>query len=149
MRLQVFFWTILFSSLSFILSLKILEVFSFIKYSPIGWAKYWYIFSGSHALVKWFILWVFLLIIIAMLFGLGQLVKKLRMDFVALLLSILIVWWIEWSVQKTIYIHTFSVPLAVVIAIHLLWILETASYHAKIKNLDTRNKLPDSSNVLK
>ncbi|WP_102691379.1 hypothetical protein [Rummeliibacillus pycnus] len=149
MRLKVFFWTILCSSLTFILSLKILKTFSFMKFSPTGWTKKYHVFSDSHILVKWFILWILILAIAGILFTLAELLKKVRTDFMSLVIAVIIVWGIEWSVQKTIYIHKFSIPLAVVIAIHLLWILETASYHARIRSLVSRNKLSNSSNVLK
>ncbi|MFJ8262106.1 hypothetical protein ACIQ4I_09150 [Rummeliibacillus sp. NPDC094406] len=149
MRLRVFFWTIFCSSITCILSLKLLKTFSFMKFSPIGWTKKYHVFSDSHVLVKWFMLWVLLLAIASILFALGELLKKIRMDMMSLVVAVIIVWGIEWSVQKTVYIHKFSVPLAVIVAIHLLWIFETASYHAKIRNLDSRNKLPNSSNVLK
>ncbi|MGX9135238.1 hypothetical protein ACWV26_12830 [Rummeliibacillus sp. JY-2-4R] len=149
MRLQTFFWTILCSSITFTLSLKILEVFKFMKFSPIGWTKKWHVFSGSHTVVKWFILWIIIIIIAAILFGMAELLKKARMDFLSLVFAIVIVWLIEWSVQKTFYIHKFSIPLATVIAIHLLWIFQTAAYHAKVRSLDSQNTLPDSSNVLK
>lgn len=119
------------------------------KFSPIGWTKKYHVFSDSHVLVKWFILWVFLVAIAAILYGMAKLLKMVRMDFMSLVVAVMIVWGIEWSVQNTIYIHKFSIPLAVVIALHLLWIFETASYHAKIRSLDSRNKLPNSSNVLK
>lgn len=144
MRINVYLWTVLFSSLTFILSLKILDWFSFMKLSPIGWAKKWHIFSDSHSLVKWFILWIFVVIIAAVLFAIAELLKKVRMDIVAIFLAIVIVWLIEWSVQHTFYIRHFSIPLAVVIGLHLLWIFETATYHAKMRNLESRNKLPQS-----
>ena len=144
MRLQVYFWTVLCSSITFLISLKLLKVFSFIKYSPIGWTKKMHVFQDSEPLVKWFMLWIAVIVILTLLFALGEWLKKIRIDFVAVFFSVAIVWLIEWSIQKTPYIHKFSIPLAVIIAIHLLWILETAVYHAKVRSLDARNKLPNS-----
>lgn len=145
MRIQVYLWTILSSSLTFLLSLKILQVFKFIKYSPIGWTQKLHVFDDSHPLVKWFILWIVVIIMITIFFTLGELLKKVRMDFVAILIAVVIVWMLEWFVQKTPNIHRFSIPLGVIIAIHLLWILETASFHAKVRSLGSRNKLPNSN----
>jgi len=119
------------------------------RFSPIGWSKKYHVFSDSHVFVKWFILWIIILAIAGILYAFAELLKKIRTDFMSLILAVVFVWGIEWSVQKTIYIHKFSIPLAVVIAIHLLWILETASYHARIRSLVSRNKLSNTSNVLK
>lgn len=127
------------------LSLKILQVFKFVKYSPIGWTKSLDVFDHSHPLVKWLVLWIGVMVIIAILFALGEFLKNVRMSLVAILLAVLIVWLIEWYIQKTPNIHKFSTPLGVMIAIHLLWILETASYHGKIRSLDSRNKLSKSN----
>lgn len=144
LRFYVYLWTILSSSLTFLLSLKILHVFKFIKFSPIGWAENLNVFDHAHPLVKWFILWIFIMVVIAILFALGEFMKNIKMNFMAILLAVLFVWLIEWYMQKTPNIHKFSIPLGVMIAIHLLWILETASYHGKLRSLDSRNKLPKS-----
>lgn len=141
----MYLWTILSSSLTFLLSLKILHVFKFIKFSPIGWAENLNVYDHAHPLVKWFILWVFVMVMIALLFALGELMKNIKMNLTSVLLAVFFVWLIEWYMQKTPNIHKFSIPLGVIIAIHLLWILETASYHAKVRSLDSRSKLPNSN----
>ena len=69
---KTFFYTSLFSALFMALSLRFLQLFTFIEWSPIGWADKWPEVDSSHSSIKWVLLFLGLFIIFAILYILSS-----------------------------------------------------------------------------
>ncbi|MGE7623686.1 hypothetical protein ACQKMD_11640 [Viridibacillus sp. NPDC096237] len=148
MKIHVLFWTSVLSAISFTFCLRFLKLFSIIHWSPIGWSKRWHLFSGHTPLFKWTTLAIMLFVLAIIIFYLSQLCIAIRADIAAIGLSIIMLFGLQWWMFGTVELKKVSIPIFVIIAMHLRFIVETAMYHKKAKSLDSRSKMPYNTDVV-
>lgn len=133
---QTFVYTTLFSALFMILSLKFMQLFSFIKWSPIGWEKKFPLFSTFHFTVKWGILFVALLIIFAVIYMIVSHLTSIPPALTAIFISVLGIIALEWFISEPKspmeVMTSISIPLLSVTAIVLRFIVGTAVFYKEI-----------------
>src|SRR4051812_44161608 len=99
MRNSVLFWTAFTSSLFIVLCLKFFRVFKFVKWNPLGWSKKYQLFAESPGIIKWALLFLFILVVIIILYFISIATKELRPDIVSFMIGLVIVLLIEWMIQ--------------------------------------------------
>lgn len=133
---KTFAYTTLFSSLFMVFMLKFLHLFSFIKWSPIGWEKKWSAFSSVHDLVKWAILFLLLILVFAALYILTSFLESVSPAVLAIVISVIGMIAVEWLISepKTPFevIQSMSIPLLSVTAITLRFIAGTAIFFKEL-----------------
>ncbi|AOV07828.1 hypothetical protein [Sporosarcina ureilytica] len=133
---RTFFLTSFFSAIFMVISLKILELFDFIKWSPIGWAKNWSAFSAIHYTIKWGMLFIALFIVFAVLYILISFLDSIPPSIPAIIISILgiivLEWFINHSTTPWATIQSISIPLLSVTAIVLRFIAGTAIFNKEL-----------------
>ncbi|MBK3494023.1 hypothetical protein JFL43_03940 [Viridibacillus sp. YIM B01967] len=149
MKIHVLMWTSILSAVSFTVCLRLLQLFSIIHWSPIGWSKKWQLFSGHIPLFKWMMLAVMLLIVAMVLFFLSEFCTAIRADLASFVLSIVVLVLLEWWMSGTVELKKLSIPIFVLLATHLRFIMETSMYHKKAENLDSRSKMPYNTGEVK
>ncbi|MDN4607793.1 hypothetical protein [Sporosarcina highlanderae] len=128
-------WTSFFAALFTLISLKFLQFFNFIKWSPVGWAKKWLIFGSKNEYSKWVLLFIILLIV----FGIFYLVSKLTVNIspaiTALVISVICAVALEWVIYSpsTLWegIKSISIPFFSIIAVVSRFVTGTAVYEVK------------------
>lgn len=133
---QIFAYTTLFAALFTALSLKFLHIFSFIEWSPIGWAKKWGAFSTLHFTVKWGIFFIALLLIFAVIYMMMSFLDSISPAVLAIFFTIIGVIAIEWLISEpkspTEVLKSLSIPFLSVIAIVLRFIAGTAIFQKEL-----------------
>lgn len=133
---QTFVYTTLFSALFMSISLKFMQLFSFIKWSPIGWAKKWDLFATAHFAVKWGILFLVLVIIFAILYMMVSFFDSIPAALTALFISVIGIIAVEWFISESKspeeLFKSISIPLLSVTAIVLRFIVGTAVFHREL-----------------
>lgn len=133
---KTFVYTTLFSALFMTLSLKFMELFSFIKWSPIGWAEKAALFSPFHFTVKWGILFLVLVIIFAVIYIIMSFLDSIPPALSALFLGVIAIIAVEWFISEPKspieVIKSISVPLLSITAIVLRFIAGTAVFHREL-----------------
>lgn len=139
---QTFAWTALVSAFITALSLRFLQLFHFISWSPIGWAKKWQLFTTSHTLTKWLLLFVSLVLVYALVYLVVSFTTSIPPSITALLIGIVAVFAIEWSIEspKTPMsaIRSISIPFFTVMAIVLRFVTGTAVFMKKLSDEHTK-----------
>lgn len=133
---RIFFLTTLFSAIFMINTLKFMELFGFIKWSPIGWAKNWSLFTTTHYTVKWGLLFIALFVIFAVLYILISFLSSIPPSVPAIIISVLGIILLEWFINSATTpwetVKSISIPLLAVTAIVLRFISGTAVFHKEL-----------------
>ncbi|WP_172369237.1 hypothetical protein [Sporosarcina jiandibaonis] len=133
---KTFLYTSLFAALFTTLSLRFLELFSFINWSPIGWTERWPEVDSYHYSIKWFLLFIGLFIIFAILYILCSFSSAIPPSLSAIVIGVIGVIIVEWFINepKSLldFFNTFSYPFAAIIAITLRFITGTATFMRKV-----------------
>lgn len=133
---QTFFYTSLVAALFMALSLKMMELFSFIKWSPVGFLKNESFFPKLHFTVQWGILFVILCIIFAIFYIVFFFLASIPPAVPAILFSIIGVLLIEWFIDSARTpvetMQSLSVPFLSIVAITLRFISGTASFNKEL-----------------
>lgn len=133
---RTLFYTSLVAALFMVLSLKFMELFSFIKWSPVGFLKNESIFPKMHFTIQWGILFVILLIVFTLIYILLYLLATIPPAVSAIILSIIGVLLIEWFVNgertPAEMIQAVSIPFLSTVAIILRFISGTASFNKEL-----------------
>lgn len=133
---KTFVFTSIFAALFMVISLKFLHIFKFIKWSPVSWSKKWHVFASDHFSLKWLLLFLGLVVILAVLYLLVSFLDSIPPSISALSLSVISIILIEWligepeSLVKTL--RSISVPLFAIIAIVLRFVTGTAVFMRKL-----------------
>lgn len=134
-------WTTIIAALFTTGALKFLHFFSFIKWSPIGWGEKWLLFGSSNELWKWAILFIVLLIVFGLFYGLSRAAANIPPAVTALSVSIIAAVAIEWIIYSpetfSEGIRKLSIPFFSIIAIVTRFITGTAVYMKKSFNRQT------------
>lgn len=142
---KTFMYTSIVSALFMALSLKFLQLFDFIKWSPIGWFKKWQVLPAAHYSIKWFFLIVVLAILFAIAYLIISLVESIPPSVSALIFTIVTIITLEWMISepKTPIeaIRAISIPLLSITAIVFRFISGTAVYMRKLSR-NEGNELP-------
>lgn len=133
---QTLVYTTLFSALFMILSLKFMELFSFIKWSPIGWAEKSAYFEPLHFTIKWGMLFIGLMAIFAVIYIIISFLDSIPPAVSALFISILGIVVLEWFISEPKtpieVIKSVSLPLLAITAIVLRFIAGTAVFYKEL-----------------
>jgi hypothetical protein len=133
---KTFLYTSLFAALFTTLSLKFLQMFSFIKWSPIGWADKWPQVDLYHYSIKWTLLFIGLFIIFAILYILSSFLVAIPPSLSAIIIGIIGVIIVEWIISEPKSLqslfNTISYPFLATIAITLRFITGTATFMRKV-----------------
>ena len=133
---QTFVYTAVFSALFMVLSLMFMELFSFIKWSPIGWAERSAYFEPLHFTIKWGMLFLGLMAIFAVIYILTSFLDSIPPGVSALFIGIIGLIALEWFISEpkspVEVITSISIPLLATTAIVLRFIAGTAVYHKEL-----------------
>jgi hypothetical protein len=129
-------WTAFFGALFTVLSLKFLQLFNFISWSPVGWAKKDLLFSSTSITIQWVLLFFMLLVVYAILYFAVSFTTTIPPSLTALIIGVIGVFAIEWTIgsPKTPIdaIKSVSIPFLSIIAIVLRFITGTAVFMKKL-----------------
>ena len=115
--------------------LKLLELFNFIKWSPIGYAENFDSLSSIKDYLKWGILFIGLWCFCILLYYISLIFLKIPVSISSLVLGIILAIVMEWifldkiSVSKTI--KHISIPFVCVVVMLLRFLMESAIFHAQ------------------
>lgn len=133
---KTFFYTSLFSALFTTLSLRFLQLFTFIEWSPIGWTDKWPEVDSSHSSIKWVLLFLGLFIIFAILYILSSFLDAIPPSLSAIIIGVIGIIILEWFISEprslTAVFRNISYPFLAIIAITLRFITGTAVFMRKI-----------------
>lgn len=128
-------WTSIIAALFTTGALKFLHFFNFIKWSPVGWGKKWLLFGSNDEGWKWAILFIILLIVFGLFYGLSRATMNIPPSITAITVSIIAVVAIEWIIYSpqtfTEGVKKLSIPFFSIIAIVSRFITGTAVYMKK------------------
>lgn len=130
---RTFFYTSFFSTIIMLLSLKFMELFSFINWSPIGWGENTFVLPAMHFTVKWGLLSIALFIVFMLLYMIMFYLHAIPPAISAIFFTILLVFLVEWIISEAKtpleMIQSISIPLLAVTAIILRFISGTAVFY--------------------
>lgn len=133
---KTFVYTSIFSAIFMTLSLSFMQLFNFIKWSPVGWAKKWSLLSSAHYSIKWLLLFLAMVIIFAVFYILFSFLDAIPPAVLALSFGMVGIIVLEWFISEPKtpigVIKSISVPLAAITAIVLRFISGTAVFMRKI-----------------
>lgn len=135
------------------LALKGLSFFQMVKWKPISFIKKSYLFEGSATFIHWSVLIFILFVMATLLYVLTQYLYFMPAWFLSLTLGLILAVLIEWKIynlpSELISFKKLSIPFIVIVIGFTHFIIETAIFHKKARNLESRNKLPYKSGVIK
>ena len=118
------------------LSLSMMDLFDFIKWSPVGWTKEWGLLSSAHVSVKWGVLFLSLFVIFAIIYIVTSFLDAISPAVLAIIIGVVGIIVLEWFISGPIspidLIKSISVPLLAITAIALRFITGTAVFMRKI-----------------
>lgn len=133
---QTLFYTSLVAALFMVFSLKFMELFSFIKWSPVGFLKNETVFPKMHFIIQWMILFILLFLVFFVLYILLYYLVAMPPSIPAIILSVLGVFLIEWLIdgERTMseMIQGISIPLLSTVLIILRFLSGTASHYKEL-----------------
>ncbi|MEO4052424.1 hypothetical protein [Solibacillus sp. CAU 1738] len=132
-------------------SLKILHYFSLIDWHPVGFTKKWDI--AENAFSSWMILILLLFIGSLILYLLMQYSWKVPAFLTSLVIGVAIAIVAEWIIYdlpaENESFQELSIPFIIIVVITCRFIIETAKFHYRTKNVDSRNKLMYKDSMIK
>lgn len=133
---QTFVYTSLFAALFMVLSLKFLELFSFIKWSPVGFLKNESLLPKMHFTIQWGVLFIILCVVFAIFYIIFSFLSSIPPAVPAILFSVMGVLLIEWFIDSARTpvetLQSLSIPFLSIIAITLRFISGTASFYKEL-----------------
>jgi hypothetical protein len=118
------------------ISLMLLKLFNFIKWSPVGWTKRWSLFEKAHVSEKWIVLFVALLLLFFIFYAGISFLHQIPPTITSLLTATLAVLLIEWLIHFTKspmeIFKSISVPFFVVTTMIVRFIVGTAVFMKKL-----------------
>ena len=133
---QTLLWTALVGAFFTTIALKFLQLFNFISWSPVGWAKKWHLFGSAHFTIKWALLFVALTCLFAILYFAVSFTTSIPPSVTAIILGLIVVFAVEWTIgsPKTpiAAIKSISLPYLALMAIVFRFITGTAVYMKKL-----------------
>jgi hypothetical protein len=131
-------WTALVGAFFTTIALKFMQLFNFISWSPIGWAKEWQLFAYVHFTIKWALLFVALVLLYAIVYFAVSFTTSIPPSITALIIGIIVVFTVEWTIgsPKTplAAIKSISLPYFALMAIVFRFITGTAVFMKKLSD---------------
>lgn len=130
-------WTAVMAAVLSIISLKFLQVFKFIKWSPIGWTKKLHMLTTFPGWLKWVLLGVICFLLFFILYFIARLTFKIPPTVSSLIVTIIVIIFIEWMIHvkadltMTQFIKKISIPFACLFAMIFRFVIETSVYMKK------------------
>ena len=132
-------------------SMKLLSVFSFIKWSPVGYTKKLGILEHNHWFVKWLFLLIVIFIIILIFYFIMQYVQMVPAFVTSLIIGGIFALLCEWVIfdlpAELSSFKKLSIPFMVTVIITARFVFDTAMFHYNA-HLE-RNRLPYKDSVIK
>ncbi|MFJ8066703.1 hypothetical protein ACIQYS_19090 [Psychrobacillus sp. NPDC096426] len=122
-----------------IIMFKILDLFHFIKWNPVGFSNTFQALKDSNAFIKWGILFIIVWAASIVLYYISLLFMKIPVAITSIVLGLLIAFALEWiildahSIEKTI--KKMSIPFVCIIILSTRFLMESAIFHAQDKPL--------------
>lgn len=133
---RTFFYTTLFSTITMLISLKFLELFSFIQWSPIGWGQESSVMPTMHFTVKWGLLSIALFVVFMLLYIVMFYLHAIPPAISAIFFTVLLVFSVEWVISEAKtpmeLLQAISIPLLATTAIILRFISGTAVFYYEL-----------------
>ncbi|WP_339250512.1 hypothetical protein NSQ43_12055 [Sporosarcina sp. FSL W8-0480] len=131
-------WTTFFAALFTLFSLKFLHFFNFIKWSPVGWTDKVLLFGTKNEAPKYTFLFVILIIIFAIFYGVSKLTVGIHPAVTAFVISVICAIAIEWVIfsptSLSAGVKSISIPFFSIIAVVSIFVTGTAVYEVKSSN---------------
>lgn len=138
------------ASLFLTFSLKMMSIFKFIKWNPIGFTKDLFILEDSHALVQWIFLGILIFVFTFILYMIMQFVELVPAFLTSLILGAMIALIIEWMIfdlpAELSSFKKLSIPFMVIIVMAARFVFETAVFHYKASK--EQNQLPYKDSMI-
>lgn len=133
---KTFILTSIFAAMFMTLSLSFMQLFDFIKWSPVGWTKTWNLFSTAHFSVKWAVLFLALVVIFAILYVATSYLDSIPPGVSAIFLGVVGVIAIEWMISEPKSLldlaKSVSIPFLAITAIVLRFMTGTSVFMRKL-----------------
>lgn len=133
---RTFFLTSIFASGFMLISLMFMSLFSFIKWSPVGFLKKETLFPTLHFVVQWGILFFILFFMFSFFYILLYYLHSIPPALSAIIISIIAVVVVEWLVDSErtamALLQSISIPLLSVVAIVFRFIAGTAVFYKEL-----------------
>lgn len=143
-------YTSIAASLFLTFSLKMLSIFKFIKWNPIGFTKNLFILEDSHPLIQWLFLVFIIFVVTFILYIIMQFVELVPAFLTSLILGAIIALVIEWIIfdlpAELSSFKKLSIPFMVIIVMTARFVFETAVFHYKASKEE--NKLPYNDSMI-
>lgn len=131
-------WTALVGAFFTTIALKFMQLFYFINWSPVGWAKKWQLFASAHFTIKWALLFVALVLLYAIVYFAVSFTTSIPPSITALIIGIIVVFTVEWTIgsPKTPLdaIKSISLPYFALMAVVFRFITGTAVFMKKLSD---------------
>lgn len=149
--LYLAFITSIFASIFLTVSLKMLSLFRFIRWNPIGFTSRYHIFEDSHPLISWIFLAILIFFVTFVFYLIMQYVHNVPPFITSLVIGALFAIIAEWIIfdlpAELSSFKKLSIPFMVMVIITARFVFETASFHYQA-HLE-RNRLPYKESVIK
>lgn len=133
---KTFIYTSIMTALFMTISLSMLKLFDFIKWSPIGWSNKWSLFSSFHVSINWVILFLSITVIFAIIYIVTSYLDAIAPALLAITIGILGIVGLEWLISEPKspieLIKSVSVPMLSVTAIALRIITGTSVFMKRL-----------------
>lgn len=131
-------WTALVGALFTTIALKFLQLFNFINWSPVGWAKKWHLFPTVHFTIKWALLFMAMVLLYAIVYFAVSFTTSIPPSITALIIGIIVVFAVEWTIgsPKTplAALKSISLPYFALMAMVFRFITGTAVFMKKLSD---------------
>lgn len=123
------------AALTFSLLLKMMDKFHFIEWNPVGFSDKLQLFSSSHIVVKWIMLFFVIWFFCILLYYISLIFMKVPVSISSLGLGILLAFAIEWvildenSMEKLI--KHVSIPFMCIVIMSVRFLMESAIFQAQ------------------
>ncbi|WP_153732930.1 hypothetical protein [Sporosarcina obsidiansis] len=130
-------WTAVMAAFLSTFSLKFLQVFKFIKWSPIGWSERLHMFTTTPVWFKWGLLWIVCFVIFFLLYLIALFTSKIPPSLSSIVFTVIMLVFIEWMVHVkgdlsiTQFIKKMSIPFAALLAMIIRFVIGTSVYMRK------------------
>lgn len=145
------FITSIFASIILTASLKLLSIFKFIKWNPVGYAKRYHLFEDSHPLISWLFLAILIFLVCFIFYLVMQYAYNVPPFITSLVIGAVFAMIVEWIIfdlpAELSSFKQLSIPFMVTVVIAARFIFETASFHYQAHQ--ERNRLPYKESVIK
>ncbi|WP_153722357.1 hypothetical protein [Sporosarcina cascadiensis] len=129
--------TALMAAVLSVFSMKFLQVFKFIKWSPIGWTKRFHLFIDSPEWVKWLMLGIICFVLFFLLYMIALFTYKIPPVISSLVFTAIAIFAIEWTIYvkpdmtMAQFIKKLSIPFACLLAMIIRFVIGTSVYVRK------------------